>query len=57
VSVPVSTEVNANEGSSAVTVSDISQEGNSVFPEQSNESCVTETPCTSKFQYPAHPGN
>jgi hypothetical protein len=36
---------------------DISQEENSVFLEQSNELRVTATPCTSKFQCPADPGN
>jgi hypothetical protein len=46
VSMPLSTEVDISEESSPVTVSDTFQEGNSIFPEQSNESCVTETPCT-----------
>jgi hypothetical protein len=53
----VITEVNINEGSSPVTVSDTSQEGNRICPEQSNESFLTETQCTSKFQCPADPGN
>lgn len=33
------------------------QEKNSVFQEQSNEPCLTETPCTSKLQCSADPGN
>jgi hypothetical protein len=38
----VNNKVNINEESSPVAVNDTSQEGNSIFPEKSNESTVTE---------------